>query len=230
MRSDLPKVMHPLLGKPMLEYVLMAARLARAAPVVVITGAATPGVAECARGFGAEIAVQLVPRGTGDAVRWAHPHLNGFQGDIVVLCGDAPVVTGETITRLVALHRGERNAVTILTAQVPNPQGFGRIIRAEDGRVTRIVEEADASAHERAIGEVNSGAYCFAPDALFPQLDFLTSDNSQGEIYLTDVVGALFREGRRVGALSMGVPAAPLGINTVEELEETERVLAARRG
>jgi len=229
MRSSLPKVMHTLLGIPMLEYVIVAARDAGAAPIVVVAGASTPGVAASARGAGAEVVVQPVPRGTGDAVRWARPLLVDFTGEIAVLCGDAPVVSGELIRRLVELHRAERNAATVLTAELAEPRGFGRIIRESDGRVTSIVEEADASSEEKVVNEVNTGAYCFGPEILFPHLELLTADNSQGELYLTDVVGSLFKTGERVGALSMGVPAAPLGINTIQELHETERVLAARR-
>jgi bifunctional UDP-N-acetylglucosamine pyrophosphorylase/glucosamine-1-phosphate N-acetyltransferase len=227
MRSDLPKVLHTLRGRPMLEYVISAAREAGADLIVAIAGPATPGVAECARGLGAEVAEQPVPRGTGDAVRWARPCLSDYASDVAVLCGDAPVVSGALIARLVAHHRSEENAVTILTADLPDPRGFGRIIRASDGRVVRIVEEADASPDEKAVSEVNTGAYCFAPGVLFPQLELLTADNSQGELYLTDVVGSLFLADCRVGALSMGAPRAPLGINTMSELLETERVLAA---
>lgn len=228
MRSDLPKVLHELQGRAMLDYVIEAAQVAGANPVIVVAGAATPGVVACARRRGAEVVVQPVPRGTGDAVRWARPLLERFSGDILVLCGDAPAVSGDLVRRVVAHHRAEGNAVTILTAHLPDPRGFGRIIRAPGGAVARIVEEADASEEERAVAEVNSGAYCFAPDCLFPQLDCLTDDNAQGELYLTDVVGELFAAGKRVGALSMGVPEAPLGINTIEELEETERILAGR--
>ncbi len=209
----------------MLGYVVEAARDAGADPVVVVAGGDTPGVASFAREYGAAVAVQPIPRGTGDAVRWAKPVLEGFLGEIVVLCGDAPVISSALILELVTLHRAEDNAVTILTAHLPDPHGFGRIVRGPDGRVIKIVEEADASEEEWRLNEVNSGAYCFAPEALFPSLEFLSADNAQGELYLTDVVGSLFKAGRRVGALSMGIPRAPLGINTPEDLEETERAL-----
>lgn len=225
MKSRHPKVLHELLGKPMLCYVMDAAREAGAEPIIVVSGGATPEVAAYAESKGASVVVQAEPKGTGDAVAKARPLLEGFGGDILILCGDAPLIDASILIGLVERHRLEANRATILTAHVPDPLGYGRIVRGTDTRVVRIVEEADASTAEKAINEVNTGAYCLRPEFLFPRLANLKTDNEQGEYYLTDVVAALVLDRQDVGALSMGCPNGPLGINTHEELQETEMVL-----
>ncbi len=224
MKSSLPKVLHEILGRPILSYVLESARRAGADQVVVVAGGATPGVEELARSAGSDVVVQRDPQGTGDAVAKARPILDRFQGEILVLCGDAPLITAPLISRLVELHRREGYKATILTAHLPDPTGFGRIVRGKEGQVTGIIEEADATESQREIDEVNTGAFCFSAEVLFPQLQLLKCDNKQGEFYLTDVVEALVFAGEKVGALSMGAPKGPLGINTKDELLETERV------
>jgi bifunctional UDP-N-acetylglucosamine pyrophosphorylase / glucosamine-1-phosphate N-acetyltransferase len=228
MKSRRPKVLHELLGRPMLAYVMDAAREAGAEPVIVVAGGATPGVSSCAEAAGARVVIQPEPKGTGDAVAKAQPLLMGFDGDVLILCGDAPLIGASEILALAELHRHEANKATILTAHVSDPTGYGRILRGEDTRVIRIVEEADATNEERAINEVNTGAYCIRPDALFPMLERLTDDNRQGEYYLTDVIAVLVSEKQNVGALSLGLPKGPLGINTVEELRQSEKALCDR--
>jgi bifunctional UDP-N-acetylglucosamine pyrophosphorylase/glucosamine-1-phosphate N-acetyltransferase len=228
MKSRRPKVLHELLGRPMLAYVIDAAREVGAEPIIVVAGGATPGVRSYAEGAGARVVIQPVPKGTGDAVAKARPHLTQFDGDILILCGDAPLIGSLQLVALVERHRREHNRATILTAHVPDPTGYGRIIRGGDSRVIRIVEEADATEDERGIDEVNTGAYCIRPDALFPNLDRLTTDNRQGEYYLTDVIASLVFEKQNVGAMSLGIPDGPLGINTVEELRLSERALRDR--
>lgn len=228
MGSPLPKVLHPVAGRPMLEYVIDAACGVGASPVVVVAGP-FPGVAEVARARGAHVVVQPVPRGTGDAVRWASPVVEGQARHVLVLCGDAPLLGAPVLRSLVRQHVGEGNAVTILTALLEDPAGYGRIVRGEDGRVARIVEEADATPEERALREVNSGAFCFAAVHLFPNLARLSTNNAQGELYLTDVVEMLRRDGHPVGAHCLGLFRAPLGINTPAELLEAERALAGVR-
>jgi bifunctional UDP-N-acetylglucosamine pyrophosphorylase/glucosamine-1-phosphate N-acetyltransferase len=196
--------------------------------VIVVAGGATPGVRIYAEAAGAAVVIQPEPKGTGDAVTQARPLLTGFHGDILILCGDAPLIGASALQGLAEYHRQKANKATILTAHVADPTGYGRIVRGADTRVLRIVEEADATNAERAINEVNTGAYCIRPDALFPMLERLTDDNRQGEYYLTDVIAALVSERQNVGALSLGIPEGPLGINTTEELRQSERVLAER--
>jgi len=225
MKSSLPKVLHEIQGRPMLSYVMESAGRAGADRVLVVAGGATPGVEELARAAGADVVVQTIPQGTGDAVAKAGPILECFRGEILVLCGDAPLISAPLISRLVELHRQEGYKATILTAHLPDPTGFGRIVRGKEGQVTEIVEEADATVSQREINEVNTGAFCFSSEVLFPELQLLNRNNKQGEFYLTDVIEALVLAGEKVGALSMGVPEGPLGINTKGELLETERVL-----
>jgi bifunctional UDP-N-acetylglucosamine pyrophosphorylase/glucosamine-1-phosphate N-acetyltransferase len=209
----------------MLAYVMDAAREAGADPVIVVAGGATPEVRSWAEDAGAEVVIQPVPRGTGDAVARARPLLMGFDGDVLILCGDAPLIGASELLALVEHHRREANKATILTAHLSDPTGYGRIVRSDDGRVMRIVEEADATSEERTINEVNTGAYCIRRETLFPMLERLTDDNRQGEYYLTDVVAVLVSEKQNVGALSLGIPKGPLGINTMEELRQSERAL-----
>jgi bifunctional UDP-N-acetylglucosamine pyrophosphorylase/glucosamine-1-phosphate N-acetyltransferase len=228
MQSQRPKVLHELLGRPMLAYVIDAARETGAEPVIVVAGGATPGVASYAEAARASVVIQPEPRGTGDAVAKARSLLTGFHGDILILCGDAPLIGASKLHGLVEYHRQGANKATILTAHVADPTGYGRIVRGADRRVLRIVEEADATSAERAINEVNTGAYCIRPETLFPMLERLTDDNRQGEYYLTDVIAALVREKQNVGALSLGIPEGPLGINTTEELRQSEAVIAER--
>jgi bifunctional UDP-N-acetylglucosamine pyrophosphorylase/glucosamine-1-phosphate N-acetyltransferase len=229
MKSRRPKVLHALCGRPLLAYVMDAARGAGAKSIIVVAGGATPEVRAYAESDGAHVVIQPEPKGTGDAVVKACPLLAGFSGDILILCGDAPLLGASELLALVECHRREANSATILTAHVDDPTGYGRIVRGTDTRVMRIVEEADATNEERAINEVNTGAYCIRPAALFPILERLTDDNRQGEYYLTDVIAMLVSERQNVGARSLGRPEGPLGINTVEELRESERVILSRR-
>ena len=231
MKSALPKVMHPLLGRTVLGHVLTAAREGLGdGQLLVVVGHGADQV----RGHLAEIApaalavLQAEQRGTGHAVRTVLDSVGDITGSVIVLNGDFPLIRPETLRALVSTHEAAGAAATILTAQVPNPDGLGRIIRAADARVERIVEERDATAEERAIPEINAGAYVFDALTLRQMLGKLSSDNDQGEEYLTDVVGLLAGGGYPVEAHLAADPVETLGCNDRAELAGLRALLRDR--
>jgi bifunctional UDP-N-acetylglucosamine pyrophosphorylase/glucosamine-1-phosphate N-acetyltransferase len=213
MKSATPKHLHPLLGRRMVDWVVQAARDAGIARVVVV---ASP---ESASSFDdVEVAVQHEALGTGDAVRSAREALAGEAGDVLVLNGDVPALTAETVRALVATHRGENAAATVLAFEPDDTRSYGRIVRNGDGRLAKIVEAADASADELALREVNSGIYVFRADTLWPVLERLEPHNAQGELYVTDTLGLLVADGETVAVHTAGTAWEVEGINTRVEL------------
>ncbi len=213
MKSATPKHLHPLLGRRMVDWVVCAARDAGVAHVVVV---ASPDSA--ASYDGVEVAIQHEPLGTGDAVRSARDALAGANGDVLVLNGDVPALTPELVRALVATHRAERAAGTVLSFEPPDVRAYGRIVRDGGGRLARIVEAADASPEELALREVNSGIYVFRAEKLWPALDVLEPHNAQGELYVTDTLGILVAGGDAVAVHAAPDPFDVEGINTRAEL------------
>jgi bifunctional UDP-N-acetylglucosamine pyrophosphorylase/glucosamine-1-phosphate N-acetyltransferase len=226
MHSDLPKVLHPVCGQPLLLYVLDALSAAGIARPVVVIGHGADAVREAA-GNRAEFVEQPEQLGTGHAVQQALPLLEGSSDPILILYGDTPLLEAATIARLVELHRSSRASVTMLTAELADPSGYGRVVRRPDGVVTRIVEEADATADEVRIREINAGTYAFEMSALRQSLDALRPTNAQGEYYLTDTIGWLLAKGRRVEAL-LADAEQTMGINSRRELAAVEAVMRRR--
>lgn len=227
MKSELPKVLHSAAGKPLVEHVLDAVTpLGGAVGVVLGRGADVVKERLSARS-GLSFFIQKERRGSGDAVRPAARWLAGRGGDVLVLCGDAPLVRRESLGALVRLHRREKNAATLLTAHVPNPQGYGRIRRA-GGRPTAIVEDRDATVAERDIREINSGTYCFRVNDLLEGLRHLRPNNAKGEYYITDVIAFLVGRGRPVGALCLPDGDEILGVNNRRELADAGQRLNRR--
>lgn len=227
MKSKLYKVLHPVCGKPMVGHVLQTVKEAACERTVVVVGHGAEAV-QAYVGDGAEFVLQEKQLGTGHAVRQAEALLGGEEGTTVILYGDTPLVTSGTIQSLLDLHAERGAAATVLTAVVPNPQGLGRIVRGEDGRVQRIVEQKDCSPEEAAITEINTGMYCFDNKKLFEALKLVTNENAQGEYYLTDVLEILRKAGETVEAYVAPDFAEGVGVNDRVGLAEAEQLMRAR--
>ncbi|MFF7330813.1 bifunctional UDP-N-acetylglucosamine diphosphorylase/glucosamine-1-phosphate N-acetyltransferase GlmU [Streptomyces sp. NPDC090306] len=232
MKSATPKVLHQLCGRTLVGHVLAAAGELAPENLVVVVGHAreqvTAHLAE--HPGGVRTAVQEQQNGTGHAVRRALEELGGVvDGTVVVVCGDTPLLTGATLDRLARSHAEDGNAVTVLTAEVPDATGYGRIVRdGASGAVTAIVEHKDASDAQRSIREINSGVFAFDGPLLADALGKVRTDNSQGEEYLTDVLGILREAGHRVGACVAGDHREIAGINNRVQLAEARRILNDR--
>jgi len=225
MRSDTPKHLHQLLGKRLVDWVIDAVRPLDPGKLVVVT---SPETTDALAQESAIVAVQQEPRGTGDAIAAARDALAGFEGDVLVLSGDAPLVTPELLQGLVDAHRKSAAAATVLTFEPGRPLPYGRIVRDADGNVRAIVEEGDATEEERAIRELNSSTYVFDAAELWGALDKLKPDNFQGELYLTDTVRMLVEAGKPVATYKSEDPEAPVGVNTRVELAAAAAVLRDR--
>ncbi|CAM5421614.1 bifunctional N-acetylglucosamine-1-phosphate uridyltransferase/glucosamine-1-phosphate acetyltransferase [Streptomyces sp. NRRL WC-3605] len=232
MKSATPKVLHELCGRSLVGHVLAASRELDPEHLVVVVGHAREKVTAHLAEIDPAVrtAVQAQQNGTGHAVRMALEELGGpVQGTVVVVCGDTPLLTGATLSALAATHAADGNAVTVLTAEVPDATGYGRIVRdGASGAVTAIVEHKDASESQRAIREINSGVFAFDGQLLADALGKVRTDNSQGEEYLTDVLGILREAGHRVGASVAADHREIAGINNRVQLAEARRILNDR--
>ncbi|OLF11237.1 UDP-N-acetylglucosamine diphosphorylase/glucosamine-1-phosphate N-acetyltransferase [Actinophytocola xinjiangensis] len=219
MRSSRPKVLHRLAGRTLVEHAVRAAAGLSPARLAVVVGhgreAVTEHLHEVAKAIDATVtvAVQDQQHGTGHAVACALGELPGLTGTVVVTYGDAPLLDADTLTRLLAEHAEHGNAVTVLSASVGDPTGYGRIVREGDGSVAAIVEQKDATPEQAAIREINSGVYAFDAAVLTDALGRLSTDNAQGEQYLTDVLGIARGDGHRVGAWVCADPWLVEGVN-----------------
>ena len=227
MKSDKPKVAHEVLGKPLVNWVLDAAEEAGIERLVTVVGHKREQVIPLVEDR-AEIVVQEEQRGTAHAVLSCSDALADFEGSLLVLSGDCPLITSETMKALIDMRESNDAAVVVLTMEMADPTGYGRIIREADGSVARIVEQKDASSEEAAVTECNSGFYCFDAKALFEALGQVGSDNAQGEFYLTDVLEISRNAGRAVLALLAKDPNECLGINTREQLAAVEEIARTR--
>lgn len=227
MKSDAPKVLHEVCGRPMLSYVVDAALSLSPERVVVVTGPDQDAVVEILP-TGCERAVQAERKGTGDAVRAGLAELVGFDGDVMVLYGDVPLVDAAFVAGLARCHRAAGAEATLTTVRLDDPGHYGRIVRDERDRVARIVEYRDATDDERDIDEVNVGLYVFRAAALRAALARLSSDNAQGELYLTDVVHLLIDAGHTVATCEADDPEMCMGVNSRVELAAVNAVMRRR--
>ncbi|MGR3311643.1 MAG: sugar phosphate nucleotidyltransferase [Candidatus Brocadiales bacterium] len=223
MKSDKPKVLHEIFGKPLLEWVIKAISGAGISRILVIVGYQAERVKEVFKDFNLEWMRQHEQLGTAHAVETTRAYLGDISGNIVVLPGDAPLIMAETIRSLLEWHYKHGADCTILTAKLDNPEGYGRIFKDKEGKIIRIIEEIDVTADEREIKEVNSGIYCFNAKALFDALDSVKPANKKGEYYLTDVIAILHTMGKRIETICISESSEIFGINTVQELTEIER-------
>lgn len=231
MKSKTPKVLHEIAGRSLVGHVVSAARELEPEHLVVVVGHAREQVKGHLEEHyaGTRTAVQEEQNGTGHAVRMALEELGQApDGTVVVVCGDTPLLSGETLKALAGTHAADGNAVTVLTAEVPDSTGYGRIVRDASGAVTEIVEHKDASAEQLAIREINSGVFAFDGKLLAEALGKVRTDNSQGEEYLTDVLSILREAGHRVGASVAGDHREILGINNRVQLAEARALLNQR--
>jgi UDP-N-acetylglucosamine diphosphorylase/glucosamine-1-phosphate N-acetyltransferase len=228
MKSSLAKVLHPLLGRPMLTFTIARAKEIGSARIVVVIGHQADLIRETIPDQAVTYVVQEQQLGTGHAVLVTEPSLRDFRGAILILCGDVPLLKRATLDRLIADHESARADLTVLTAVLDNPSGYGRIVRGEGSVIERIVEDRDASAEEKKIREINSGMYCVRSGFLYEAVSLIRNENAQGEYYLTDIVGIAGRSGFLACASVAADYREVLGINTVEELSAAEAILRER--
>lgn len=227
MKSKLPKVLHKIGGKPMLQHVLDAADAAGAARKVVVVGHEAELV-EAMVGEQAQMALQAEQLGTGHAVMQTEAVLKDFCGTVMIICGDTPLLEAAELKKFYEGHVASQAAATVLTAFMDDPAGYGRILRDADGNVLGIVEEKDAVLEQKAIKEINTGIYCVEAPLLFEVLAILTCDNAQGEYYLTDVLAKLNAMGKKVGGVATADSDMIMGINSRRQLAEAENIMRQR--
>jgi bifunctional UDP-N-acetylglucosamine pyrophosphorylase/glucosamine-1-phosphate N-acetyltransferase len=229
MKSDKAKVLHEMSGRPLLGHVVDTLDTLGVGRVLVVVGHQREQVQQMFGDAGVEWVVQAEQRGTGHAVLMAGPALEDFEGTLLVVCGDTPLLRAPTLDTLLRGHAASDAAVTVLSMRLPDPTGYGRMIRGEGDSLESIVEHRDASPEQRAIEEVNSGIYAFHYPSLVNVLSGLTAGNSQGEYYLTDAVALLRRSGHQAAVVCAEDHRELLGVNTVEQLEEAARTYAEFR-
>jgi bifunctional UDP-N-acetylglucosamine pyrophosphorylase / glucosamine-1-phosphate N-acetyltransferase len=226
MKSDLAKVLHPLRGRPLLDYSLDVAREVGSERIAVVIGHQAETVRETFSGQGLIFVEQREQLGTGHAVLMARDSFRGYEGTVLILCGDVPLLRPATIIALYEKHRRDASAVTVMTVVLEDPVHYGRVVKNEKGEVVKIVEMRDATEEEKRIREINTGIYCAEGRFLFEAVGEISNDNAQKEYYLTDIIEIAGRKGYKAGAFVVSNPHEVMGINTPEELELAARLLA----
>jgi UDP-N-acetylglucosamine diphosphorylase/glucosamine-1-phosphate N-acetyltransferase len=229
MKSNKAKVLHKVCGKPMVSYVAETASKVAGNNVVLVVGHQADEVRQTVSDIGTfSYAYQKEQRGTGHAVLCALPLLPDRSREVVILCGDVPLIKAKTLSALIRSHASEKRDISILAVELENPRGYGRILLNKAGQVQAIVEEADASTQQKRIKLINTGIFCVKKEFLLRAVPQIKSDNAQGEIYLTDIVGIAHKEKRLIG-MSVGDDELEVtGINTIEELKKVERAMNKR--
>ena len=227
MKSKMPKVLHTVCGKPLSKWVIDASKAAGADKVCAVVGHKAETVKEVL-GDVCEFALQAEQKGTGHAVMQAIDVIKNSKGEVVILNGDTPLITAETINKAIEYHKNNDNQATVITAILDDATGYGRIVRDNDGSVLKIVEQKDASEEEKKINEVNSGMYVFDAQSLVYALDKITPNNAQGEYYLTDTLEILLSAGKKIGGYAISDNDEIRGINDRVQLNEAEKIMQKR--
>ena len=229
MKSGRAKVLHKILGKPMIMYVVETANRIAGNNVVLVIGNQADKVREMVSESAEVIfALQKDQLGTGHAVSCALPYLPDHTQEVVVLCGDVPLLTFETVMRLIKDHVKAKRDISLLAVEIDNPKGYGRVLFDKNRNVSGIVEEADASAEQKRIKTINTGIYCIKKEFLFDSLQKVKSDNVQGEFYLTDIVKIGYKEGKVVGVIIGGDGEETIGVNNRHDLMTVENIMRNR--
>ena len=227
MKSKLPKVLHKVGGKPMLQHVIDVAKQTGSSREVVVIGAGAQLVEETITGV--EFVMQEEQLGTAHAVLMAKEKFENSEGVVMILCGDTPLLTSSLLKKFTIAHENSKCAATVLTAEMPDPKGYGRVMHDEKGNFDKIVEDKDADEEQRKIREVNAGVYCFDVKKLYGALSRVTNNNAQGEYYLPDVLSILKNDGEKVCVFTAEYCEETIGINTREQLSAAGQVLRMRK-
>lgn len=227
MKSKLYKVLHEVCGKPMVDHVVTQVSKLNMDNIITVVGYGAEDVEKTLRNR-SEFVVQDKQLGTGDAVKRAESLLKDIDGETLIISGDTPLFTADTLNKLFEYHGNQEETATILTSKAPNPFGYGRIVRSKDGQVEKIVEQKDATPSEQAIHEINTGVYVFDNKALFDSLGKIKNDNAQGEFYLTDAIEVLKNDGKKVGAFQMDDFDESMGVNDRKALAKATKVMQRR--
>lgn len=231
MNSDLPKVLHPICGKPMLNYVIDACRGAGCDHLVLVVGHRAELVRQTYTAQPDLLYVEQAPQlGTGHAVMVCQQELRGIEGPVLVVAGDGPLIRPDTLKKLLETHNAQKAACTLATSILEQPEKYGRILRDANGDLTGIVEYLEATDEQKAVREVNVSLYCFDAAALRDVLPRLRNDNNKGEYYLTDALSLLKSDGKKLAAVAAVPPQDVLSINTLAELDEVSQIMASREG
>ena len=229
MKTTIPKVLHEVCGRPMLAYVLEACRGAGIEKLYVVVGYGADQVKDQ---FGSDSDIVWVlqeeQKGTAHAVLCCKDQLKDFEGEVLILCGDGPLIRTETLKTLIETHQAESSAATLATALVDDPRGYGRIVRGDDGSIKCIVEHNDCDEAQLKINEINPSYYLFEKKALFGALEEVRPDNAKKEYYLTDAVAIIIESGFKVSAVSAVRPEEAISVNTKEQLNRMNEIMHAR--
>ncbi|WP_411679638.1 bifunctional UDP-N-acetylglucosamine diphosphorylase/glucosamine-1-phosphate N-acetyltransferase GlmU [Clostridium thailandense] len=227
MKSSTPKVLHKVCGKEMVNIVIDTIKISGINDINVIIGRGADKVKDATINNNVSYSLQDKQLGTGHAVMCAKEFLKSKKGTVAIFTGDAPLITKNSVEKLIAFHNEENYKATILTSIVDNPDGYGRVVRENSQEVSRIVEHKDCNAEELKINEINAGMYCFDIESLLRSLDKLNNNNAQGEYYLPDIIGILKNEGLKVGAVPVEFEET-MGVNSRVQLSEAEKVMRKR--
>ena len=230
MKSDKAKVLHEVAGRPMIAYVVEAAQKIAEDNVVVVIGHQASTVRSTLSAYPKLLfAYQEQQLGTAHAVLCAVPHIPDHCEEVIILCGDVPLIQPETIAGLIKDHKDDDRDISLLAVELDNPFGYGRVLVNENNSLAGIIEEADASAEQKKITLINTGVYCINRDFLLEALPKIGCDNAQGELYLTDVIGIGYRENRKMGVRVSGDYQQILGVNTIQDLELVGGIMEKRQ-